>query len=84
MKDTDGKILRDNVWGRLEEDCVRRDFSINALYFDPVENVLHDFHNGIEHIQKKSIVSIGDPMLRFEEDPVRSLRAIRFSSKLGL
>ena len=83
VKDTDGKILRDNVWGSLEEDCVRRDFSINALYFDPVENVLHDFHNGIEHIQKKSIVSIGDPMLRFEEDPVRSLRAIRFSSKLG-
>jgi poly(A) polymerase len=83
VKDTDGKILRDNVWGSLEEDCVRRDFSINALYFDPVENVLHDFHNGIQHIQKKTIVSIGDPMLRFEEDPVRSLRAIRFSSKLG-
>ena len=38
VKDTDGKILRDNVWGSLEEDCVRRDFSINALYFDPVEN----------------------------------------------
>ena len=45
VKDTDGKILRDNVWGSLEEDCVRRDFPINALYFDPVENVLHDFHN---------------------------------------
>ena len=83
VKDTDGKILRDNVWGSLEEDCVRRDFSINALYFDPVENVLHDFHNGIKHIQKKIIVSIGDPMLRFDEDPVRSLRAIRFSSKLN-
>ena len=53
VKDTDGKILRDNVWGSLEEDCVRRDFSINALYFDPVENILHDFHNGIKHIQKK-------------------------------
>ena len=44
---------------------------------------MHDFHNGIEHVQKKSLVSIGDPLLRFEEDPVRSLRAIRFSSKLG-
>jgi len=83
IKDTDGKILRDNVWGSLEEDCVRRDFSINALYFDPIENVLHDFHNGIKHIQNKMIVSIGDPILRFEEDPVRSLRAIRFSSKLN-
>ena len=83
VKDTDGKILRDNVWGTLEEDCIRRDFSINALYFDPVENILHDFHHGLQHIQKKMIVSIGDPMLRFEEDPVRSLRAIRFSSKLN-
>ena len=83
VKDTDGKILRDNVWGTLEEDCIRRDFSINALYFDPVENILHDFHQGLQHIQKKMIVSIGDPMLRFEEDPVRSLRAIRFSSKLN-
>ena len=83
VKDTDGKILRDNVWGNLEEDCVRRDFSINALYFDPTENILRDFHNGIEHIQKKILVSIGDPLIRFEEDPVRSLRAIRFSSKLN-
>ena len=53
VKDTDGKILRDNVWGTLEEDCIRRDFSINALYFDPVENILHDFHHGLQHIQKK-------------------------------
>ena len=83
IKDNDGKILRDNVWGSLEEDCVRRDFSINALYFDPIENVLHDFHNGIQHIQNKMVVSIGNPILRFEEDPVRSLRAIRFSSKLN-
>jgi len=82
VKDDDGKILRDNVWGSLEEDCVRRDFSVNALYFDPIGNVLHDFHNGMQHIQKKMIASIGDPILRFEEDPVRSLRAVRFSSKL--
>jgi poly(A) polymerase len=82
LKDSEGKILRDNVWGTLEEDCVRRDFSINALYFDPIENRLSDFHNGLQHIQKKILVSIGDPLVRFEEDPVRSLRAIRFSSKL--
>jgi len=83
VKDSEGKILRDNVWGTLEEDCVRRDFSINALYFDPIENDLRDFHNGLTHIQKKILVSIGDPLVRFEEDPVRSLRAIRFSSKLN-
>ena len=83
VKDSEGKILRDNVWGTLEEDCIRRDFSINALYFDPIENHLCDFHNGLQHIQKKILVSIGDPLIRFEEDPVRSLRAIRFSSKLN-
>ena len=83
VKDSEGKILRDNVWGTLEEDCVRRDFSINALYFDPIESDLRDFHKGLNHIQKKILVSIGDPLVRFEEDPVRSLRAIRFSSKLN-
>jgi len=83
VKDSEGKILRDNVWGTLEEDCIRRDFSINALYFDPIENHLYDFHDGLQHIQKKILVSIGDPLIRFEEDPVRSLRAIRFSSKLN-
>jgi len=83
LKDAEGKILRDNVWGTLEEDCIRRDFSVNALYFDPLQGVLYDFHNGLQHIQKKILVSIGDPQLRFEEDPVRSLRAIRFSSKLN-
>ena len=82
IKDSEGKILRDNVWGTLEEDCIRRDFSINALYFDPIENNLCDFHSGLQHIQKKILVSIGDPLIRLEEDPVRSLRAIRFSSKL--
>ena len=82
IKDSEGKILRDNVWGTLEEDCIRRDFSINALYFDPIENKLCDFPGGLQHIQKKILVSIGDPLVRFEEDPVRSLRAIRFSSKL--
>ena len=83
VKDSEGKILRDNVWGTLEEDCIRRDFSVNALYFDPIENHLCDFHDGLQHIQKKILVSIGDPLIRFEEDPVRSLRAIRFSSKLN-
>ena len=64
VKDSEGKILRDNVWGTLEEDCIRRDFYINALYFDPIENKLCDFHNGLQHIQKKILVSIGDPLIR--------------------
>jgi poly(A) polymerase len=83
IKDESGKILRDNVWGTLEQDCYRRDFTINALYYCPIAKKIEDRNNGLGHIHKKIIVSIGDPQLRFEEDPVRSLRAIRFSNKLG-
>ena len=83
IKDDQGKILRDNIWGSIEDDCIRRDFSINALYYCPIKGEIKDFSNGQNHIRKKIIVSLGDPQKRFEEDPVRSLRAIRFSSKLG-
>ncbi len=83
IKDESGKILRDNVWGTLDQDCYRRDFTINALYYCPISKKIEDKNNGLSHIHKKIIVSIGDPQLRFEEDPVRSLRAIRFSNKLG-
>ena len=83
IKDDAGKILRDNVWGTLEQDCYRRDFTINALYYCPISKEIEDKNNGLKHIHKKIIVSIGDPQRRFEEDPVRSLRAIRFSNKLG-
>jgi len=83
IKDESGKILRDNVWGTLDQDCYRRDFTINALYYCPISKKIEDKNNGLSHIHKKLIVSIGDPQLRFEEDPVRSLRAIRFSNKLG-
>ena len=83
IKDESGKILRDNVWGTLDQDCYRRDFTINALYYCPISQKIEDKNNGLSHIHKKLIVSIGDPQLRFEEDPVRSLRAIRFSSKLN-
>ena len=82
IKDESGKILRDNVWGTLDQDCYRRDFTINALYYCPISKKIEDKNNGLSHIHKKIIVSIGDPQLRFEEDPVRSLRAIRFSNKL--
>lgn len=83
VKDNTGKIIRDNVWGTLEQDCFRRDFTINALYYCPITKKIEDKNNGLRHIQKKIIVSIGDPQVRFKEDPVRSLRAIRFSNKLG-
>jgi len=83
IKDNTGKIIRDNVWGTLEQDCFRRDFTINALYYCPITKKIEDRNNGLRHIQKKIIVSIGDPQVRFKEDPVRSLRAIRFSNKLG-
>ena len=83
ITDSSGKILRDNIWGSLEDDCERRDFTLNALYYCPVTKKIEDRHNGTKHIIKKIIVSIGDPKKRFEEDPVRSLRAIRFSTKLN-
>ena len=69
--------------GTLEQDCKRRDFTVNALYYCPISKKIEDYNNGLKHIHKKIIVSIGDPQRRFEEDPVRSLRAIRFSNKLN-
>ena len=83
VKDQAGKILRDNIWGTLEEDTYRRDFTVNALYYCPITQKIEDHNNGMKHIHEKIIVSIGDPQKRFSEDPVRSLRAIRFSNKLN-
>ena len=82
VTDSTGKIIRDNNWGTLEQDCYRRDFTVNALYYCPVTKKIEDHNGGLKHIHKRIIVSIGDPQRRFEEDPVRSLRAIRFSNKL--
>ncbi len=78
----DGMLLRDNVFGSVEEDAERRDFTINALYYDAEKAKIYDFLGGINDIQNKTIKLIGDPDTRFKEDPVRILRAIRFSSKL--
>ena len=83
LKDQSGKILRDNIWGTLEQDTFRRDFTINALYYCPLSGKVEDHNSGIKHINDKKIISIGDPLKRFSEDPVRSLRAIRFSNKLN-
>jgi poly(A) polymerase len=78
----DGMLLRDNVWGSQEEDAARRDFTINALYYDPVKQEVWDWHGGVEDARKKMLRMIGDPAQRFREDPVRMLRAARFASKL--
>lgn len=79
-----GRILRDNVFGSQEEDAERRDFTINALYYDPISEEVWDFHHGVPDIKAKVLRIIGDPETRYREDPVRMLRAVRLSAKLGL
>ncbi len=76
-----GRILRDNVWGSQGEDAARRDFSINAMYYDPSSETVLDYHGGMADIQKKTLRMIGDPAKRYREDPIRMLRAIRFAAK---
>lgn len=78
-----GQLLRDNVFGTIEEDVVRRDFRVNAMYYDPISGEILDFMDGFEDLKSKKLVSIGDSQQRFTEDPVRMLRVIRFSAKLG-
>ncbi|MCZ2105286.1 MAG: polynucleotide adenylyltransferase PcnB [Comamonadaceae bacterium] len=80
--DASGRVLRDNVWGSQEEDAARRDFTVNALYYDPETEVVVDYHKGIQDAQKRVLRMIGDPATRFHEDPVRIIRAARFAAKL--
>ncbi len=80
----DGRILRDNVWGSLEEDAIRRDFTINALFMDPISGDIRDFTGGYEDLANRRLRLIGDPVTRYKEDPVRLLRAARFVAKLGV
>jgi len=82
IKDQSGKIIRDNIWGSLEQDSHRRDFTVNSIYYSPLSKKFVGHKDGMSDIHKKNIVSIGDPKKRFSEDPVRCLRAIRFSNKL--
>ncbi len=78
-----GLILRDNVWGSLDEDAFRRDFTINALYYDPETEEIIDFVGGLDDLEHQRLKLIGDAELRLREDPVRFLRAVRFKAKLG-
>ncbi|MEO8103025.1 MAG: polynucleotide adenylyltransferase PcnB [Betaproteobacteria bacterium] len=80
--DEHGRLLRDNVFGNQEEDALRRDFTMNALFYDPTKQEVLDFVNGVADIQKKRVVMIGDPEARYREDPVRMLRAARLAAKL--
>jgi len=81
--DEHGRVLRDNIYGTREDDAIRRDFTINALYYDPASETLLDYHNGLRDLQRKSVRIIGDARARYREDPLRMLRAVRFAAKAG-
>ena len=82
--DEHGRLLSDNVFGTQAEDAVRRDFTINALYFDPATDSVWDYVGGVADVKARRLRLIGDPVTRFREDPVRMLRAARLAAKLGL
>jgi len=78
-----GRLLRDNVYGTLEEDAVRRDLTVNALYYDAGKFEVFDHVHGLADLERRSICIIGEPAVRYREDPVRMLRVLRFAAKLG-
>ncbi len=79
-----GILVRDNVYGSLEDDAIRRDFTCNSFYYDPSSETLFDMCGGFADLRDGILRTIGDPYERFREDPVRMLRAVRFEAKLGL
>lgn len=81
--DSTGRVLRDNVWGPQEEDAVRRDFTINAMYYDPETQIVVDYHHGLKDAKNRTLRMIGDATARYREDPVRIIRAVRFAAKLN-
>lgn len=82
-KDASGRVISDNIFGEMWEDAARRDFTINALYYDPSTGDIYDYHGGYEDIRRKTLRMIGYPQARYREDPVRMMRAVRISAKLG-
>ena len=80
----DGQLMRDNVFGSIEEDAQRRDFTINAMYYNIADYSISDFAGGMQAIKNKELTLIGDPETRYREDPVRMLRAVRFAAKLDM
>ncbi len=83
LKTEDGMIIRDNVWGTAEEDALRRDFTVNALFYNIADYSVIDYVGGMEDLTRGLIRIIGDPVVRFTEDPVRMVRAVRFAAMLG-
>ena len=81
--DEHGRLVRDNVFGNMIEDAARRDFTINALFYDPAKEEIWDFYRGVADVRAKMLRVIGDPAQRYREDPVRMLRVARFAAKLG-
>ena len=82
--DEHGRLLRDNEFGDQEQDAARRDFTANALFYDPATQEIYDYHDGYADIRANTLRMIGDPEVRYREDPVRMLRAVRLSAKLGM
>ena len=82
--DEHGRVLHDNVFGSHAEDAARRDFTANALYYDPTTEAVIDYHHGVADLKQKTLRMIGEPRARYREDPVRMLRAARLAAKLGL
>jgi poly(A) polymerase len=81
--DEHGRVLRDNTFGSMADDATRRDFTVNAMYYDPVAETVIDYHGGIKDLRARTLRMIGDPEARYREDPVRMLRVTRFAAKLG-
>jgi len=84
VEDEHGRLLRDNVWGDQAQDATRRDFTINALFYDPAREQVWDYHGGVADLKRKRLRMIGEPAQRYREDPVRMLRAVRFAASCGL
>jgi poly(A) polymerase len=83
LTDQHGRVLADNAYGDQHEDAARRDFTINAMYYDPTTAEVIDYHDGLKDLRARRLRMIGDPEARYREDPVRMLRAVRFAAKLG-
>jgi poly(A) polymerase len=81
--DAEGRVLRDNVWGPQDQDAARRDFTINAMYYNPRSGVVVDYHGGLPDARARVLRMIGEPDARYREDPVRIVRVVRFAAKLG-
>jgi len=80
----DGRLVRDNIWGTIEEDAVRRDFRVNAMYYDISDFSVRDYVGGMQDLEDRVLRLIGDPATRYHEDPVRMLRAVRLAAKLDM